>query len=806
MIICHSHVNHFLLYLGPAWEKMNIENKLSSTTTVLFRKPKAMGILVFILLTAIILFVANQRYRLVQEDKRLEMSRILSTVKHNIDQSLKNSYTAALTLGLTINGDGVPKNFETVAAQLINSNRTLSSVQLVPDGVIKYIYPLKGNEKALGVDIFKLSKVVSLEAEKAIELRKMYFAGPIELQQGGMGIVGRMPLFFDNKFWGFSATVIKLDVFLKQAGLYDQMNNKFHFQLSKVNPVTGKEEFFLPVFPDYTTSSQETIDFPDGDWKLYVLASDAYKPHLKIIFPTIFSVLLAALTGFLVYLVFKKPAELQILVHDQASRLLENEIKFKTIFDQAAIGIMEVDSNTGTFLRINGKLCRILGYSEAELRQTTFQALTHPDDLKEDLRYFQQMRAGLIREFELLKRYYRKDGQVVWVNLMITPLWKPGTPPTSHITVVEDVTARVEAEQVAEEYQHRLESLINTIDGIVWEANPQTFDFSFISKKTEDILGYTAEEWLSSPTFWADHVHPDDRDWAIDYCVVCTRKLEQHDFEYRMMAKDGTIVWLRDIVNVIAEEGRAVLLRGIMIDITKQKQAERDLNHSFDLVTEQNKRLLNFSYIVSHNLRSHTSNIQSISTLIDTTNSDEERDEMIGLLKTVSDALNETLVNLNEVVNIQTNINIIVEPLNLSRYIEKTLNVLHDQIVLKHVVIVNKVTEDVLVNYNPAYLESILLNFIFNAIRYSDENRTPLIELSCHREDMMVLQISDNGIGMNLEKYGDELYGMYKTFNGNPDSKGVGLFISKNQIDAMGGKVSVESEVGVGTTFKIYFK
>ncbi|WP_073235641.1 PAS domain S-box protein [Pedobacter caeni] len=785
---------------------MNIENKLSSTTTVLFRKPKAMGILVFILLTAIILFVANQRYRLVQEDKRLEMSRILSTVKHNIDQSLKNSYTAALTLGLTINGDGVPKNFETVAAQLINSNRTLSSVQLVPDGVIKYIYPLKGNEKALGVDIFKLSKVVSLEAEKAIELRKMYFAGPIELQQGGMGIVGRMPLFFDNKFWGFSATVIKLDVFLKQAGLYDQMNNKFHFQLSKVNPVTGKEEFFLPVFPDYTTSSQETIDFPDGDWKLYVLASDAYKPHLKIIFPTIFSVLLAALTGFLVYLVFKKPAELQILVHDQASRLLENEIKFKTIFDQAAIGIMEVDSNTGTFLRINGKLCRILGYSEAELRQTTFQALTHPDDLKEDLRYFQQMRAGLIREFELLKRYYRKDGQVVWVNLMITPLWKPGTPPTSHITVVEDVTARVEAEQVAEEYQHRLESLINTIDGIVWEANPQTFDFSFISKKTEDILGYTAEEWLSSPTFWADHVHPDDRDWAIDYCVVCTRKLEQHDFEYRMMAKDGTIVWLRDIVNVIAEEGRAVLLRGIMIDITKQKQAERDLNHSFDLVTEQNKRLLNFSYIVSHNLRSHTSNIQSISTLIDTTNSDEERDEMIGLLKTVSDALNETLVNLNEVVNIQTNINIIVEPLNLSRYIEKTLNVLHDQIVLKHVVIVNKVTEDVLVNYNPAYLESILLNFIFNAIRYSDENRTPLIELSCHREDMMVLQISDNGIGMNLEKYGDELYGMYKTFNGNPDSKGVGLFISKNQIDAMGGKVSVESEVGVGTTFKIYFK
>lgn len=806
MGICHSFVNHFLLYLNPAWEKMSIEKKLSSTTSILFRRPKVVGIIVFILLSAIILFVANQRYRMVMEDKRLEMSRILTTVKHNIDQSLKNSYTAALTLGLTINGDGIPKKFDTVAAQLLNSNRTLSSVQLVPNGIIKYIYPLKGNEAALNIDVFRHSKSISIEARKAVEYRKMYFAGPITLQQGGMGIVGRMPLFFDNKFWGFSAVVIKLDVFLKQAGVHEQMNNKFRFQLSKVNPVTGKEEFFLPLLSDFSESAYETIDFPDGDWKLYVVAATAYKPYLKIIFPAIFSVLLAALTGFLVYLVFKKPAELQLLVHQQASRLIENEVKFKTIFDQAAIGIMEVDSNTGTFLRINSKLCKILGYTEEELRLTTFQALTHPDDLKEDLRYFQQMRAGLIREFELLKRYYRKDGQVVWVNLMITPLWKAGTEPTTHITVVEDVTARIEAEQIAEEYQHRLESLINTIDGVVWEADPVTFDFNFISKKSEDILGYTAEEWMSSPTFWADHIHPEDRDWAVKYCITCTRKLEQHDFEYRMIAKGGNVVWLRDIVNVIAEEDKVVLLRGIMIDITKNKQAERDLNHSFDLVNEQNKRLLNFSYIVSHNLRSHSSNIQSIASLIDTTDSEEERNEMIQLLKKVSDALNETLLNLNEVVNIQTNINIIVEPLNLRRYIDKTLNILHDQIALRQVTIINKVTEDIVVNYNPAYLESILLNFIFNAIRYSHEDRLPVIELSCHHEDRLVLQISDNGIGLNLEKHGDELFGMYKTFNGNPDSRGVGLFISKNQIDAMGGRVTVESEVGVGTTFKIYFR
>ena len=134
-----------------------------------------------------------------------------------------------------------------------------------------------------------------------------------------------------------------------------------------------------------------------------------------------------------------------------------------------------------------------------------------------------------------------------------------------------------------------------------------------------------------------------------------------------MIRKDGEIVWLRDIVSVVVENDKAVNLRGIMIDITKAKMAEIELNNTLHLVTEQNKRLLNFSYIVSHNLRSHTSNIQSISNLIESADTDEERDEMIQLLKSVSSVLNETMNNLNEVVTIQTNINLIIEPLNLKK-------------------------------------------------------------------------------------------------------------------------------------------
>lgn len=128
------------------------------------------------------------------------------------------------------------------------------------------------------------------------------------------------------------------------------------------------------------------------------------------------------------------------------------------------------------------------------------------------------------------------------------------------------------------------------------------------------------------------------------------------------------------------------------------------------------------------------------------------------------------------------------------------------QILLKQAEIKNDVAETVVINYNPSYLESVLLNFISNAIKHSHLRRLPMVVLDCIIENKQtVLRISDNGVGIDLEKNGDKLFGMYKTFSDHPDSRGIGLFITKNQIEAMGGAVKVESVFGEGTTFKIYF-
>ncbi|GAB3549536.1 hypothetical protein GCM10027343_31480 [Noviherbaspirillum agri] len=127
--------------------------------------------------------------------------------------------------------------------------------------------------------------------------------------------------------------------------------------------------------------------------------------------------------------------------------------------------------------------------------------------------------------------------------------------------------------------QQRFESLVNSIEGIVWESDPVTFCFSFVSAHAERILGYPVEAWYEEG-FWAAHVHPDDRDETARFCSEQIELGANHTSEYRMRAKDGRIVWLRDSVSVSMRDGHPVLLRGIMVDITELKRAEEALRLS----------------------------------------------------------------------------------------------------------------------------------------------------------------------------------------------------------------------------------
>lgn len=146
------------------------------------------------------------------------------------------------------------------------------------------------------------------------------------------------------------------------------------------------------------------------------------------------------------------------------------------------------------------------------------------------------------------------------------------------------------------------------------------------------------------------------------------------------------------------------------------------------------------------------------------------------------------------------------EKLNLDSYLNKVLAILGEEINSNKVKIYKKIPKDYSIPFNPSYLESILLNFTTNAIKYSHPDRIPEIYYDLEKEnDKFVLKIKDNGLGIDLDRHGEKLFGMYKTFHNNPDARGIVLFITKNQIESMGGKVEVESKKNIGTTFKIFF-
>jgi len=155
---------------------------------------------------------------------------------------------------------------------------------------------------------------------------------------------------------------------------------------------------------------------------------------------------------------------------------------------------------------------------------------------------------------------------------------------TGAVVSIRDVTDGERAAEALRQSRKQYQDLINSIDGMVWEADAETFRFTFVSEQAEQILGYPKGRWTEEPDFWTNHIHPDDREWAIRFCAQATQEKKPHRFEYRMFAADGRIVWFGDIVTVVVENDRAIKLRGVMIDITQRREAEERARHNHERI------------------------------------------------------------------------------------------------------------------------------------------------------------------------------------------------------------------------------
>lgn len=316
------------------------------------------------------------------------------------------------------------------------------------------------------------------------------------------------------------------------------------------------------------------------------------------------------------------------------------------------------------------------------------------------------------------------------------------------------------------------------------------------------MLNVKSEEWLGKNSLTL--VMQQDHDICVETVQLC---FEDPDTPRWVMLRkpipNGVLFTQWEFKILKDDHGNPFEFLCIGHDITPLILKQEELRSLVDIAAEQNKRLLNFTYLTSHNIRSHVANIQGILNI-----SQELGDyqSALDLIQESTTSLNDTLNNLNEIISIQAHTSLPMIEVNVFEEIDRVIQSI--QVIISNAdVRVEYIFEGTQVlNTNPAYFESIILNLLTNAVKYRSPERALRIVVSFYEhEHYKILTFQDNGLGIDIEKYKDQLFGMYKTFHKNNDSRGLGLYITKTQIEAMHGKIEVESSVNEGTTFKIYF-
>lgn len=363
------------------------------------------------------------------------------------------------------------------------------------------------------------------------------------------------------------------------------------------------------------------------------------------------------------------------------------------------------------------------------------------------------------------------------------------------------------------------------------------------NKKFLDLTNYTREEVIGEKKV-TDFLSLGGKIY-FEYIYAPALKLNGtlEEINFNFIKKDGTkFPVLVNSVEVKDKEGLHLYTHSVIFNISQRKKYEqellkakkkandlsdelivvnKELRSSSELILNQklqleqfnqhlenkNRQLSSFAHIASHNLRAPASNLVALNNLYKESTDLEDRAMIFSKLEIVILNLNDTLNELIESVKIQGNKDIANDAIIFDAVFDKTLSILENQLLDSKAIVTSNFSEVPNIEYPKLYIESIMLNLLSNSIRYRSPDRIANIHFCTEVDNHEILLIvKDNGLGIDLEKHGHKLFGLNKTFHRHPDSKGVGLFMTKTQIEAIGGSISVESEVNKGTTFKIILK
>ncbi|SFA76497.1 PAS domain S-box protein [Algoriphagus aquimarinus] len=444
---------------------------------------------------------------------------------------------------------------------------------------------------------------------------------------------------------------------------------------------------------------------------------------------------------------------------------------------------------------------------DTELTFDTYFSFVHPDDREIVTDYFDKAISD--RKFiELMHRIQLENGAIKTIQLLAEVITDNLGNVIEMVGTCQDVTVQRMAEN---KFRGLLESAPDAMV-IVNEGGK----IQLINKQAEKLFGYSLEELFDKsveiliPERFMDNHHAHRGSFFSNPKVRAMGVGKGK--ELFGVNKHGIEIPIQISLSPLqTEEG--LLVSAAIRDITEQKlaqnkiiEAKESLEVLAQKLTAQNTQLADFTHITSHNLRAPVSNLNSLLHFYNTSENEEDKAYVFEKFEKVIFHLTQTLNTLVEAIKTKKVSSENLKKITFDDVLIKTKEILSSKILKSGILITSDFSKVEKIYYNEVYLESIFLNLVDNAIKYSHKERIPELHIESDIENGVIsLKFADNGMGIDLVRHGHKLFGLNKVFHRHPDAKGVGLFMTKTQVEAMGGVISASSKVDHGTTFNINF-
>jgi PAS domain S-box-containing protein len=485
----------------------------------------------------------------------------------------------------------------------------------------------------------------------------------------------------------------------------------------------------------------------------------------------------------------------------QARQKLEasqQELKwFKFMADQARDPFLLMRED-GSFAYLNKQALEAWGYTEEEAQHLRLFDINPLYPREAFAQTFAQAQQGAYLRFDTLHK--RKDGHVYPVNVNISGLVLGGQP---HLFAIpRDITKQQQFTDALRESEQRFRTMADAAPNIVWAVNPDV-SVKYVNKAFLEFLGVTLEQFIASN--WLPHVHPEDLQLTRRTLVGAVQDRTVFSLEHRMLRQDGEYRWLlsQGAPSYYAS-GELYGYVGSAIDITELKQANEQL-------TRLNVDLDNFIYTASHDLKSPISNIEGLLDALLYTLPPEalqmaQVQQLTGMMRESVDRFSKTIANLTDVVKLQKEYNGEAVLVDLAGVVEEVRLDLEPMIQAAQAELEVAIDACPAVRFSEKNLRSVVYNLLSNALKYRAPDRRLHVLIRCETTPQyLVLIVQDNGLGIEPRRH-HQLFTMFKRFHNHVEGSGIGLYMVKKIVDNASGKIEVESQPGVGSTFRIYFR